>query len=403
VIVASEGTIAARTFGSGFGGTIAVTATGVHLSENAQITAEGTDTGIGPGTQAGPAGDISITEADQVSLTSGATVTAETSGRNAGGSITVSGTDVSLSRGARITAASTSTADDAGDGGSITVRDTQNLSLGFGSTITAETRGKGQGGSIDIGAANVALSRSEITARSTADGGGDAGNIVIAAVGSFRAVNSAVTTTADDAGGGRISLQAGELVYLLDSRLETTVQGEQAGADAGDIDIPLRGDEGDEPLQLAAAAAPAQAGGGLDPVVPEFVVINRSIIKANATATDAGNITIAGDEVLISSDSLIEAHSDLGVSGEIQISSPDADVVSQVTPLPSSFVDPSDRLLPPCAARTERTGSFVVQSREAIQPSPDAPLSPALAGSPGAAGAFPTMDSENCPVSEERS
>jgi filamentous hemagglutinin family protein len=387
VIVASEGTIAARTFGSGFGGTIAVTATGVHLSENAQITAEGTDTGIGPGTQAVPAGDISITEADQVSLTSGATVTAETSGRNAGGSITVSGTDVSLSRGARITAASTSTADDAGDGGSITVRDTQNLSLGFGSTITAETRGKGQGGSIDIGAANVALSRSEITARSTADGGGDAGNIVIAAVGSFRAVNSAVTTTAEDAGGGRISLQAGQLVYLLDSRLETTVNGEQVGEDAGDIDIPLRGDEPDSPA----------------PDVPEFVVINRSIIRANATATDAGDITIAGDEVLISSDSLIEAHSDLGVSGEIQISSPDADVVSQVTPLPSSFVDPSDRLLPPCAARTERTGSFVVQSREAIQPSPDAPLSPALAGSPGAAGAFPTMDSENCPVSEERS
>jgi len=124
-------------------------------------------------------------------------------------------------------------------------------------------------------------------------------------------------------------------------------------------------------------------------------VINRSIIRANATATNAGNITIAGHDVLISSDSLIEATSETGISGEIRISSPDADVVSQVTPLPSNFVDASDRLLTPCIARTERTGSFVVQNREALPPPPDAPLSPALAG------ASPSIDSEKCSVSEE--
>ena len=98
--------------------------------------------------------------------------------------------------------------------------------------------------------------------------------------------------------------------------------------------------------------------------------------------------------MIISSDSTVEATSKKGVSGEIQISSLNSDIVGQVTPLPSEFVDPSDRLLPPCAARTERTGSFVVQSREALPPPPDAPLPPDLARSQDAPGAFPSSDSD---------
>jgi len=374
-----DGTITAETRGSGFGGSITIEATNVDVS-GAEISARS----IGTLSNSGDAGSIAVRAAEALDVQQ-SEITTEAF-QASGGTITLEGGES-----ANIADLSKISALARGEGaaGDIFVQDTGMFSLTSGSTMTAETNGTGGGGTITFqNVGDVFLSGdSSITTRSTAEGGGDAGDIVIAALRTFQATDSAVTTTAEDAGGGRISIQAGNLVYLLDSRLETTVNGEQVGEDAGDIDIPLRGDEGD----------------GLNPVVPEFVVINRSIIKANATATDAGDITIAGDEVLISSDSLIEAHSDLGVSGEIQISSPDADVVSQVTPLPSSFVDPSDRLLPPCAARTERTGSFVVQSREAIQPLPDAPLSPALAGAAGAAGASPTMDSENCPVSEERS
>jgi hypothetical protein len=226
-----------------------------------------------------------------------------------------------------------------------------------------------------------------VTSRSSDTNGGDAGAIVIAATRSFSAENSEITTTALDAGGGRISIQAGDRVYLLDSLVETTVQGLDAGADAGDIFIPLSGEE----------------AVGVDPVVPEFVVINRSIIRANANVADAGDITIAGRNVLISSDSLIEAHSEEGVSGAIQISSPDADIVSQVATLPADFVDPSNRLLPPCVARTERTGSFMVQSREALPRSPDAPLPSTLGGTPGVDGNSPASGSTDCSVFQERS
>ena len=48
--------------------------------------------------------------------------------------------------------------------------------------------------------------------------------------------------------------------------------------------------------------------------------------------------------------------------------------------------------------RTERTGSFVVENREALPPSPDAPLSPAMIG---AGGESPASDTTECRVPEE--
>jgi filamentous hemagglutinin family protein len=379
------GVVTASTSGGGAGGNLEITAreidvagergTGVFAQSNLESPT------------AGRAGNVTLAppEGERLSLRvrDGAVISVE-SKATAAGKIEIRDADlVEVSNGGEISARVWNVTlqpdeDPADLASDIRILDTDTLRVSDG-TITAETRGNALGGLIEIQARNVDLSGAEITTRSTAAGGGDAGDIVIAAAGTFQAVDSAITTSAADAGGGRISIQGGDLVYLLDSRLETTVQGAAAGEDAGDIDIPLRGDE----------------VAGLVPVLPDFVVVNRSIIRANATATNAGNITIAGNDVLISSDSVIDATSETGISGQIVISSPDADVVSQVTPLPSSFVDASDRLLTPCVARTQRTGSFVVQNREALPPPPDAPLSPALAG------ASPAIDSETCSVSEE--
>jgi len=263
--------------------------------------------------------------------------------------------------------------------------DTLNLSRGI---ITADTNRSGPGGDIVIrDVDHVSLNNgSSITAKSVAEDGGDAGAIVIAANRTFSATNSEITTTATDAGGGRISIQARNQVSLVDSLVETTVQGLEVGEDAGDIFIPLGGEE----------------AVGVDPVTPQFVVINRSTVRANAKETDAGDITIAGRNVLISSDSLIQATSEEGVSGAIQISSPDADIVGQVATLPADFVDPSNRLLPPCVARTERTGSFMVQSRDALPRALDAPL-PSTLGAPGVDDNSPASGSTDCSVFQERS
>jgi filamentous hemagglutinin family protein len=343
----NQGTMTAETNGNGVGGTIDIDATSVELIDST-MTARALRSGAG--------GSIDIDAASVELIDS--TMTAQTLRGGAGGSIEIDAVDIQMT----------------------------------GGTMTAETSGAGQGGSITVQADQVDLSNgAQITASSvgTTSGAGDAGAIVIAATGTFSAKDSEITTTAgaNDAGGGRISIQARNRVYFLDSLVETTVKGLTAGADAGDIFIPLGGEE----------------TVGVDPVVPEFVVINRSVIRANAVASGAGDITIDGRNVLISSDSLIEAHSEEGVSGEIQISSPDADIASQVAQLPSSFVDPSDRLLPPCVARTERTGSFMVRNREALPRSLDAPLPSTLGGAAGGGRVPPASGSTNCSVFQERS
>ncbi len=323
----------------------------------------------------------------------------ESKGRGAAGDIQISGAElIEISNDGEISA---SVGDVNANGepveslaSDILISDSGSLNVS-GGVITATTTGTGPGGRIEIQAARVGLSNgAQITASSTRTAGtaGDAGSIAIAATETFSAENSQITTTAnaDDAGGGRISIQARDLVYLLDSLVETTVDGGTAGADAGDIFIPL-------------AALGGEEAAGVDPVVPEFVVVNRSVIRANAVAAGAGDITINGTEVVISADSLIQAHSEEGVSGEIRVSSPDTDIVSQVAPLPSSFVDPSDRLLPPCVARTERTGSFMVQGREALPRPLDAPLPSNLGGAPGVDGIPPASGPTDCSVFQERS
>jgi filamentous hemagglutinin family protein len=388
------GQISTSAIGAGGAGDIDIRAREIDISgAESRISARTLNPFVG----AGNAGGVSLSPVDGERLTlrigAGGAVSVESTVLGAAGEIEISGAAlVEVTEGGEINATVQDVAvADADLASDIRILDTDLVRIS-GGTITTETLGSGAGGTIEIQAAQVDLSNAaRITARSVGTSGaaGDAGAIVIAATRSFRADNSEITTTAraNDAGGGRISIQARDQVYFLDSLVETTVEGETAGADAGDIFIPLGGEEAI----------------GVDPVVPKFVVVNRSVIKANAVASGAGDITIDGANVIISADSLIEAHSEEGVSGEIQVSAPDADIASQVAQLPSSFVDPSNRLLPPCVARTERTGSFMVQNREALPRSPDAPLPSDLTGAPGIHSVPPASGSTDCSVFQEKS
>jgi len=411
--VYDQGIVTASTSGTGRSGNLEIVAREVDIAgAGSGIFAQSNFENIG----AGRAGAISLSPPDGALLTlqvrDGALLSVQ-SVQNAAGVIEISDAAlVEVSNGGEVSAKVNNVVLQPGEDPASLASDIRIVNANTvrmnRATMTAETSGTGAGGSITFrNVGDVYLENgSSITTKSTAENrGGDAGNIVIAASGSFQSENSSITTTAANAGGGRISIQAGELLYLYESLVETTVNGEDdvAGADAGDIDIPLRGDEASESLQRIAAAGAGLAEGGLEPVVPEFVVINGSVIRANANATDAGNITINGANVFISSDSLIQATSEKGLSGEIQISAPDADIASQVTVLPSSFVDPSDRLLPPCVARTERTGSFMVRGRDALPRPLDAPLPSSLLDTPAVGGNPPASGTNDCSVPQERS
>ena len=106
----------------------------------------------------------------------------------------------------------------------------------------------------------------------------------------------------------------------------------------------------------------------------QFVVRNHSPITASAVIGDGGNITIVADYNFATAGSILDASSDFGNDGEIQITVLDTDLSGTLAALSGSFLDASALLARGCGAQTERTGSFVVESGGVIEPPPDAIL-----------------------------
>ncbi len=269
--------------------------------------------------------------------------------------------------------------------GSVIVENIDTLTLDSGGEITADTEGTGPGGSIRIDADSVvSLSGgSRISAASRGDATGNAGPIEIDAGREIILTGgSSIETEATQAAGGTIRLSASERIFLEDSRIVTSVQ-ESGEGDGGDIGIP----------ELPGAEA-GSGMAGLDPPgvrpTPALAVLNRSLIAANAVEGNGGNIQINAAEFVISDDSAITATSQRGVDGNIQVNAPDSNLAGQAVPLSTNYFDATELMLPPCAARGARSGSFVIQRRAAPAPPPDAPLSLALLS--------PATEGQQCPL-----
>jgi filamentous hemagglutinin family protein len=254
-----------------------------------------------------------------------------------GGNIEVRVGRLALTGGARI---SSSTAG-AGGGGALTVVATDTItitgqSLAGASELSSETQGQGPGGHLRLAAPRLELrDGGTISAHST--GGGAAGTLMLDIGETFRSQGGRVTTAAEGAGGGRIELRAGSLVYLLDSALTTTVHG--GGGDAGDLTL-------ESP----------------------FVIAEGSQIVANAFEGRGGNIRLRADVFLADPASLISASSALGIQGTVHIQAPVTSLSGTLAPLPQTFVHVAALLPARCAARFSggMASSLVLGGREGL-------------------------------------
>jgi len=329
--------ISAESRGVGTSGSITLRSSGViEFARGGAVSARAESSGS--------AGSITLRGAEKVTLSSGAAVTAETTGRGQAGSISFEDVaQIELSDAAITTQTEAVTEDPARTGGAITIAGGDTLILVDGALITSQTSGTDDGGQIAISTVTGVGLASGSTISSESTGSGDAGDISIDAGLVFESRNSFVTTQADIAFGGSISITAKDLIYPLNSEITTRVQ-----AGVGD--------------------------GGNITLDPRFVVINGSQIIASAIGGNGGNITITGNDVLISGDTTVDASSQLGISGTIAISSPDTSLIAGLVRLPETFLDASSQLERSCSARTARAGSLVVRGRDRIPASPDAPL-----------------------------
>ncbi len=266
-----------------------------------------------------------------------------------------------------IYARSDSALENAGSSGKISLS-SENLILGQGE-ISTSTKGGGNANDINLEVSRLNLEEdSSISSASSSETqGGNAGRIIIGkeiikndageiaelkpAVSVRIHDGSSVSTEAGNAGGGKIFIHASEELCLQNGKITSSVsQGQGMG---GDVTVGFNPSEG-------------RTEG------PDFVILNRSDITANADKGDGGAVFIYTDNYTKSSDSNVTATSWRGNDGIVKIEAPDFDISSGLTVLPSDYLDAARWMKIPCKERSgEKVSQFALTARDGIPTSPD--------------------------------
>ena len=180
-----------------------------------------------------------------------------------------------------------------------------------------------------------------ISSSSESVGSGNAGDIDIETYETFYCENGKITTISNYSDGGNIDIQTGKLLLFNNAEISSAVKG------------------GNDTI------------GGNITVQSVFSVLNKTQIIANAYEGTGGNISIASDQLFRSSDSIIDASSKLGISGNISIQSPESDLTGKLNALPSTFMDATHWLSTPCEHRGDNVSSILISERDSLPQLPD--------------------------------
>ena len=341
---------------SGIFTTTSVTGTGGDINLSAQSFAmQNGGTVSAKTTGSGNAGNIMV-KADTFSVNGGATITAASTGSGAAGSVTVEGT-ASPAQSVLIDGAGSGLFTDTqstGAGGNIFVN-ANSITLQNGGTFSAKTSGSAptaRGGSINVNATDQVAMTGGATITASGTGTADAGNISINAGNTFMMTDSSVITKSDNAGGGNIAIRALDQVRLVNSHINAS-----AFLDGGNIMID-----------------------------PNSVILQNSQILAQAIAGNGGAITIFTSLFLADQTSLVDASSQFGLSGPVNIQSPTSNLAGSIASLPSSLRQTQSLQTGRCAALYgETSSSFVVAGRDTVPTEPGGwEVSPMASSSAGA-------------------
>lgn len=393
-IVLDNGSLASGTVseapGAGDGGSLAVTAGDIQILNGGLMTVSTRSTGDGGSVSvdadsitiegsndegqvsqidsqtfvSGEAGSVFVT-ADSIDLSDGGRIVGSTTGMGTAGSVNVTVGDLTIS-GARSGLSSDSAFGAQGDAGSVTVSaETIDISNGAIISTSVLNPGRAASGSVTVTADDISLSSGAGISTSN-NGRGLGGDISITATNIFSLSDARVTTTAATGDGGRITLSGG-VVDQLNSEISTSVGG--AGGDGGDINISNT-----------------------------VLVQDNSTIRANAFGGDGGNITITVEQLIQHPvrAAIIEATSALGISGDINVSTPETDAVGGIVVLSGDFLENTVLLDEPCATRIGegQASSLVPAGRGGLPATPDDPATGFyFAPNPGTAALGPRLNS----------
>lgn len=352
LLLEKGGTVNSSAYGEGQGGNVFIeTGDTVQVSGETEsgefLSSIASDT-YGEDEYAGDGGTIDIRSGNLL-LESGGQIGAASFGAGNGGdvrvnsaSVNISGVSISNPDYASGIFVNAQGGENAGNGGSIALA-ADSLNIFENGSISAGTGGSGTGGSIYV-RAGTAFICSDGRIEAESQGAGDAGNIEMDNAGNLLMNGGSITTKTTEADGGNIRLTSAGYLYMKDSRINTSVEDKF-------------GDGGNITLQVP------------------FLIQKNSPVIAQAVGGDGGNIHIETNAIYPfppESQSPIDASSQLGVDGIVSINSPETDISSSLTVLPSHFMDATQWAKTPCAARSgESVSTFIFYGKDAIPSPPD--------------------------------
>ncbi|WP_416673923.1 beta strand repeat-containing protein [Egbenema bharatensis] len=242
--------------------------------------------------------------------------------------------------------------DATGAGGRIRLN-TTNLQLTDRARISAQSEGSGSAGGITINArGNVSLSDRAIISTQSQGENAPAGDIQITVGNTFSATDSDITTSAANASGGNITLQASDIRLFGDSDILTN-----SAIDGGNITLRANSILAFGDSDIIAAAG--ERGGNITLDTPVFFGSGFTPDSANADPD-----TLDGNDRV-----------DINASGQISsgnISIPDTSFVQDsLADLPESAIDTESLIASSCVVRSQETeGRFIITGRGGLPERP---------------------------------
>ena len=293
----------------------------------------------------GRGGDVRV-HSDNITLLGGARISAEsvfTGAGGRGGDVFVSGRSLNIVGAQGIETGISARSFGGGASGSVQL-ELGRLTLDSNASIGSSNTGSGEAGSVVIRVDDgITLDGGSIITTSAAIA--NAGEINITSGTSIELHNGSSITASAGTNGGNIHLSARDMVYLTDSSITATAGTQQVNG------------------------APGGAGGNISIEPPQFIILDHSLISANAAIGQGGNINLVSDFFLDSESSITATGAQ---AGTVNITAPDLDLSAGLITLPASLLSAETQLRERCTAQLRGDfSSFITLGRGGTEPAPD--------------------------------
>jgi large exoprotein involved in heme utilization and adhesion len=284
--VAASG-LFARTEGAGAAGDVTINTPKLFVQEGAQVSASTSSRGQG--------GSLTVTAPQAVTLSGNSRLSVETSGAGRAGNVTITSETLNVERGARVSATATANATTSEQGGSIKVNANQ-VNLSGRGGLFSETEGAAPAGSLRLQPFN-----GQTLTVNLQDG----------------AKVSASTTSRGQ--GGSLIVEAPEVVTLSgNGQLSAETSGTGR---AGDVTINTQQLTVQDRAQVSASTSSRGEGGSVQVNASESVLLNNqgSLLTESSSTGASGDLTINTRQLTLQEGSQVSASTRTGTAGNVTV------------------------------------------------------------------------------------